>query len=113
METLVAGAHAPGQVALDVPAVGATYYTANLHKWVCAPKGSGFLWVRRDRQADVRPLAISHGANSPRPGLSRFRVEFDWTGTADPTAYLAVPDALAFGDRLVPGGWEALRDRNH
>jgi isopenicillin-N epimerase len=113
IEVLVDGAHAPGQLPLRVAEVGATYYTANLHKWVCAPKGAGFLWVRRDRQADVRPLSISHGANSPRTDRTRYRLEFDWTGTADPSAYLAVPAAIRFGEELLPGGWDALRTRNH
>ncbi|HEX6128219.1 MAG TPA: aminotransferase class V-fold PLP-dependent enzyme [Candidatus Limnocylindria bacterium] len=110
---LVDGAHAPGMLELDVAAIGAEYYTGNLHKWVCAPKGAAFLWVRRDKQEGIRPLTISHGANLPLDGRSRFRAEFDWQGTADPTAWLSAPAALEFGASLLTGGWPALRERNH
>jgi isopenicillin-N epimerase len=68
--------------------------------------------VRRDVQPSVRPTSISHGATSPRTDRSRFRLEFDWTGTFDPTAWLCVPAAIDLVGSLLPGGWPELRERN-
>ena len=118
VDTLVDGAHTPGMVALDLDRLGAAWYAGNLHKWVCAPKGAAFLHARRDRQPGIRPNTISHGANEvieadPNDGRTRYRAEFDWQGTLDPTAWLAVPDALRFVGGILDGGWPAVMARNH
>jgi isopenicillin-N epimerase len=119
IETMIDGAHAPGMVPLDLDALGAAWYTGNLHKWVCAPKGAAFLHARRDRQPGIRPNVISHGANAKLArdaaagSTTRYRAEFDWQGTLDPTPWLATPDALELLGRLLGGGWPEVMERNH
>jgi isopenicillin-N epimerase len=113
VDTLIDGAHAPGMVPVDLRALGATFYAANLHKWCGVPKTAAVLYVRRDRQVDLHPLVIGHGANSPRTDRSRFLLEFDWIGTHDPSAAMSLPVALRYMNGLLPGGLPELRVRNH
>lgn len=112
VETLVDGAHAPGQVPLHLGELGAAYYTGNCHKWLFAPKGAAFLHAREDLRQSLRPLVISHGANTPVGSSSKLHIEFDWTGTADFTPVLALPAALRFGETLFEGGFKDLMARN-
>lgn len=113
VRTLVDGAHAPGMLPLDLKAIGASYYTANCHKWICSPKGSAFLYVRRDLREGLRPLVLSNNAEKPKPGRHQFLTEFEYVGTQDYTAFLSIPAAIEFMGSIFPGGWNEVMERNH
>lgn len=87
---IVDGAHAPGQVPLDLESLGADIYAGNCHKWLCAPKGAGFLWARPEHQGWIEPLVISWGYRDE----AEFAERHGWAGTRDPAAYLTVPKAI-------------------
>lgn len=108
--TVIDGAHAPGQIPLDMEQIGADFYGANLHKWLCAPKGAGFLYARREVQDLLEPLVVSWGWQADVPGPSRFIDHHEFWGTRDLSAFLAVPAAIEFQRNHR---WEEVRRRCH
>lgn len=99
--TVIDGAHAPGQLPLDLATLGADFYVGLAHKWLNAPKGSGFLYARPDVQSSLEPLAASWGVNPMNPNPSQFIDYHEWQGSRDISGFLAVPDAIAY--------WESER----
>ncbi len=108
--TIIDGAHAVGQIPLDMQAIGADFYASNAHKWLCAPKGSAFLYARPEMQHLVEPLVVSWGYEAEKPSASRFVDEQEWTGTRDIAAYLATPEAIKFCEEH---NWDDVRARCH
>ena len=104
--TIIDGAHAPGQLPLDLEAIGADCYAGNFHKWLCAPKGAGFLHARAEHHRWIEPLVISHGW---REG-SDFVERNEWGGTRDIAAFLSVPAAIDF---LLENDWQGIMARGH
>lgn len=108
--TVIDGAHAPGQISIKLDELGADFYSGNLHKWLCAPKGSAFLFARPETQPLLEPLVVSWGWESENPSPSHFIDILEWTGTRDLSPFLAVPDAIAFS-RLHD--WDNVRADCH
>lgn len=106
--TILDAAHSPGQIPVDLQALGADIVFGNCHKWMLAPKGAAFLYVRREAQDLINPLVVSWGTH-PTPDIatgSRFIDILQWTGTKDPTAALAVPTAIQF---MQDHDWDEVR----
>jgi isopenicillin-N epimerase len=101
---LVDGAHAPGSIAVDIPAIGADWYSANLHKWAHAPRSCGILWAKPEHQATLRHPIISWGSGHG------FHAEFEHQATCDPTSYLAAPEGIAL---LCEWDFDAVRAYMH
>jgi isopenicillin-N epimerase len=110
--TVIDGAHAPGQIPIDLEAIGADFYIGNCHKWMMAPKGSGFLHTKRERQALVEPLIVSSGyaADENNTSGSRYLDLLEFTGTRDPAAVLSVPAAIQF---QIDHDWSRVRAECH
>ena len=113
IQVLLDAAHGPGLVPLNLNKLGASYVTGNCHKWLCSAKGSAFLYVRKDLQEKIHPLTISHGMSFPTEDSPKFRNEFDWMGTMDPTPWLTIPTAIDGLAKLVPQGWDEIMRLNN
>lgn len=112
VNVLLDAAHGIGMIPLDIEKIGASYTTSNCHKWLCAPKGSAFLHVRKDLQSLIHPLTISHGMTAPLGDSTRFRHEFDWTGTRDVSAWCALPFVIDEFSKLVGMNWNEIMTHN-
>lgn len=108
--TIIDGAHAAGQLPLDLDSQGADFYGGNLHKWLCAPKGAGFLYARPEMQARIKPLVVSWGYESITPSESTFVDQQEWWGTRDMASFLSVPAAIQF---QAANDWDQVRIACH
>ena len=94
--TIVDGAHVPGHIDLNISNLECDFYTGTCHKWLCAPKGSSFLYVRKSFQANIKPQVVSWGEEGDDPGPSQFQMDFQWQGTKDMSSFLSIPSAIHF-----------------
>jgi isopenicillin-N epimerase len=103
--TIIDGAHVPGHVDLNISELNPDYYTGTLHKWMLAPKGSSFLYVKKEFQNDLEPLVVSWGYESVTPGESQFLDYHEYQGTNEISAYLCTPKVIDF---LETNNWKKI-----
>lgn len=113
--TILDGAHGPGCIPIDLDTIKPAFYTANAHKWLCAPKGAAILYVRPDLQERFRPQTLSVYDEAPAGFLnrSRYNLDFDYVGTDDMSARLAVADAIELVPEIADMSWQGIIERNH
>jgi len=113
IEVLIDGAHAPGMIPLNIGALNADYYIANCHKWICSPKGTALMYVKREHQAHVHPLVYSHYNDMDEAGLAHWSNQFMWEGTRDYSPFFCIDAAIRWMDSVHAGGWDGIRQHNH
>ena len=113
VDVLLDAAHGPGLVPMDLMKLDAAWVTGNCHKWLCSPKGSAFLHIREDKKKETKPLTISHGHNADLSPQEKFRFEFDWQGTRDPSAILCIPKSIEILQSMVSGGFDEIMEHNN
>ena len=113
VDVLLDAAHGPGLVPMDLMKLDAAWVTGNCHKWLCSPKGSAFLHIREDKKKETKPLTISHGHNADLSPQEKFRFEFDWQGTRDPSAILCIPKSIEVLQSMVSGGFDEIMEHNN
>lgn len=111
--TFLDGAHTPGQIDLNIGELDPTWYAASCHKWLACPKGTGFIYASPNHHRGFKPMVLSCREHETRPERAAYLCDFDYTGTNDYTGNMVIPVAIEHMGAQLPGGWAALRQRNH
>lgn len=113
IKVLIDGAHAPGMMDVNIEETGADFYVGNCHKWLCAPKGSAFMFAKEEYRDIVKPLVISHFNDTDINGPSHWANQYMWDGTHDFSQYFCVKDSIEFMNGIHDKGWKGIMDHNH
>ncbi|MEZ5047131.1 MAG: aminotransferase class V-fold PLP-dependent enzyme [Chitinophagaceae bacterium] len=113
IKVLLDGAHAPGMLNLRLEEIDADFYVGNCHKWICSPKGSAFLYVKKSLQAGIQALVISHYNAAFENTEYHWSSQFLWDGTHDYSAYVCIKDAITFFEHIIPDSWAGIQKHNH